>query len=173
MNRVHLIGLCVVLAIGSEASMPAAGQEPGPAVRAGVQAIPIPEANRLSPFANQRVKPLMEGPLHEAFLSPRKDRNPFRIEKAPPPPHVGTARHRSTQRHRRVDRGLLGVGCRPQGLRLGHGNVAGSSPGSLLGQRLLEERRPGLVPRAGLLERAEDGSARLPQEWSAAGTSRR
>ena len=28
----------------------------------------------------------MEGPLHEAFLSPRKDRNPVRIEKAPPPP---------------------------------------------------------------------------------------
>ena len=28
----------------------------------------------------------MEGPLHEAFLSPRKDRSPFRIEKAPPPP---------------------------------------------------------------------------------------
>ena len=36
--------------------------------------------------ADERVKPLMEGPLHEAFLSPRKDRSPVRIEKAPPAP---------------------------------------------------------------------------------------
>jgi hypothetical protein len=34
------------------------------------------------------VKPLTEGPLHEAFLSPAKDREPVRVAKAPPPPIV-------------------------------------------------------------------------------------
>ena len=32
------------------------------------------------------VKPLAEGPLHEAFLSPAKDADPEHVTKAPPPP---------------------------------------------------------------------------------------
>ena len=32
------------------------------------------------------VKPLMEGPLHEAFLSPRKDQEPMHVDRAPPAP---------------------------------------------------------------------------------------
>ena len=32
------------------------------------------------------VRPLLEGPLHEAFLSPAKDAEPTRIDQAPPPP---------------------------------------------------------------------------------------
>ena len=34
----------------------------------------------------QDVKPLTEGPLHEAFLSPRKDTNPVHVGKTPPSP---------------------------------------------------------------------------------------
>ena len=44
---------------------------------------------------NQPVKPLVDGPLHEAFLSPAKDGDPAHVEKAPPPPiqeHPGVDR---------------------------------------------------------------------------------
>ncbi|MFO0950394.1 MAG: hypothetical protein U0835_04445 [Isosphaeraceae bacterium] len=34
------------------------------------------------------VKPLTEGPLHEAFLSPARDRDPFHVSKSPPAPIV-------------------------------------------------------------------------------------
>src|SRR4051812_48668994 len=34
---------------------------------------------------NRPVRPLAEGPLHEAFLSPAKDAEPEHIEKPPPP----------------------------------------------------------------------------------------
>ena len=36
------------------------------------------------PAPEPAVKPLMEGPLHEAFLSPRKDHEPVHVAKAPP-----------------------------------------------------------------------------------------
>jgi hypothetical protein len=39
----------------------------------------------LAQITNQDLKPLTEGPLHEAFLSPRKDRNPVHVPKAPGP----------------------------------------------------------------------------------------
>ena len=42
--------------------------------------------DRLAQLANQPVRPMTEGPLHEAFLSPRKDRNPIHVAKAPPTP---------------------------------------------------------------------------------------
>ena len=42
--------------------------------------------DRVAQLANQPVRPMSEGPLHEAFLSPRKDRNPVHVEKTPPTP---------------------------------------------------------------------------------------
>ena len=122
---------------------------------------------------DQRVRPLMEGPLHEAFLSPRKDRNPRPRRQGTAAADHRAARGRSAERERRVDRGLLGMGRRPEGLRLGHRHLARPSAGPILGQRLLETRRPGLVSRARLLERAEDRPARLPQERPTPGTPRR
>ena len=119
------------------------------------------------------MKPLMEGPLHEAFLSPRKDRIPVAKLKGAPPAALRAARRRSAQRQRGMDRRLLGVGCGPKGFRLGDGNMASSPAGAILGQRLLEARRPGLVSRGRILERAENGPARLPQERTAAGPARR
>ncbi len=44
------------------------------------------DSNRTLQLAQQTVRPLSEGPLHEAFLSPRKDRNPVHAPKAPPTP---------------------------------------------------------------------------------------
>ena len=44
------------------------------------------DPDRLAQLANQPVRPMTEGPLHEAFLSPRKDRNPIHVAKAPPTP---------------------------------------------------------------------------------------
>ncbi len=95
MDRVSLIGLAVV--IGCSLTAGAAGQD----ARLGVPPPPPPDAAALPPpleaqagaaagmggnNATPRVKPLMEGPLHEAFLSPRKDREPAHVVKAPPPP---------------------------------------------------------------------------------------
>jgi len=86
MSRIHLFGLVTVL--GSVFSIAASAQEPGAAN--GGQDLPPPllEGGGApgNTRADERVKPLMEGPLHEAFLSPRKDRGPVRIEKAPPAP---------------------------------------------------------------------------------------
>ena len=42
----------------------------------------------VAPDADRPVKPLTDGPLHEAFLSPAKDREPFHIDKSPPAPIV-------------------------------------------------------------------------------------
>ena len=44
------------------------------------------DPDRLAQLANQPVRPMTEGPLHEAFLSPRKDRNPIHVATAPPTP---------------------------------------------------------------------------------------
>jgi hypothetical protein len=43
-------------------------------------------ATYIAQLPKQDVKPLTEGPLHEAFLSPRKDRSPVHVEKTPPAP---------------------------------------------------------------------------------------
>jgi hypothetical protein len=94
MNREHLFGLCLVVASGFGFPLSAAGQDREAA--AVPDSVPLPAADGPqqggSPFretgadSKRLVKPLMEGPLHEAFLSPRKDRDPSRVEKAPPPP---------------------------------------------------------------------------------------
>ena len=65
------------------------------------------------------------------------------------------------------------MGRRPQGLRLGDRDLASAAAGPVLGQRLLEARRPGLVSRPRILERPEDRPARLPQERPARRSPRR
>ena len=42
----------------------------------------------IGPVAQPAVKPLTQGPLHEAFLSKAKDREPFHVPKGPPAPLV-------------------------------------------------------------------------------------
>src|SRR5512135_2918223 len=61
---------------------PAADPAPAPTVE------PPPQLAAAGPEANAPVKPLTDGPLHEAFLSPAKDRDPEHIDKAPPPPII-------------------------------------------------------------------------------------
>ena len=56
------------------------------------------------------------------------------------------------------------MGRRPQRLRLGDRHLARPAAGPVLGQRLLEARRAGLVSRPRILERPQDRPARLPQE---------
>ncbi len=84
MKGIHHFGFGLVATLGSILSMTATAQEP-----AGGD-LPAPLADQAQPASaargDARVRPLMEGPLHEAFLSPRKDRSPYRIEKSPPPP---------------------------------------------------------------------------------------
>ena len=174
MNQIHQIAVGLMTVLGSLISSAAIAQEPAATDRA--DNLPPPLQDGAQPGgarSDERVKPLMEGPLHEAFLSPRKDRIPVRSREGAPAAALRAARRRSAQRQRGMDRGLLGVGCGPQGFRLGDGNLASSPAGAILGQRLLEARRPGLVSRGRILERAEDRPARLPQERTAAGPARR
>ena len=116
MNRGHALGLASLLMIGSAHVLAATAQDPvqatdgerqaaGVAASAGTQdAVPLPldapappdpgttgEAGNdpsleVAQLLKQDVKPLTEGPLHEAFLSPRKDSNPVHIGKTPPAP---------------------------------------------------------------------------------------
>ena len=46
----------------------------------------LPQIPALPPVDNRLVKPAAEGPLHEAFLSPAKDKAPNYVDKAPPNP---------------------------------------------------------------------------------------
>ena len=84
MNRVIGIGFWLLLSVGGAFASRAAGQDSAPSALPDVE--PLAPAGR-SPFAGtttgavntfseQKVTPLTEGPLHEAFLSPRKDHNP-------------------------------------------------------------------------------------------------
>ena len=191
MERRLALGLGLVLLIGGVPVRAGSYQDPGgqgqPDAAPGAAA---PARRRLAaghcsprsararppaeaPGAGQAVKPLTEGPLHEAFLSPRKDREPVHVAKAPPAPIVERPAVDPPSPQARVDRGLLGVGRRPQGLRLGDRHLAGPAAGPVLGQRLLEARRPGLVSRPGLLERPQDRPDRLSQERPARRPPRR
>src|SRR5262245_42494801 len=94
MNRVHHLALSFVLAFISVLAVPAAGQ--ASAVPAPPGPMPPPDSAAggresgtgasTAPAADGRVRTVLEGLLHEAFLSPRRDRSPARVEKAPPPP---------------------------------------------------------------------------------------
>jgi len=46
----------------------------------------LPLLSALPPADDRPVQPASEGPLHEAFLSPAKDRDPAYVDKAPPNP---------------------------------------------------------------------------------------
>ena len=119
--------------------------------------------------------PLTEGPLHEAFLSPAKDARAGIHRQGP-------ARARSTS----------GPGVDPPERQGAHGSRATGSgtpaqndyvwvtgtwrspaAGPVLGQRLLEARRQGLVSRPRLLERPPDRPDRLAEERPARRASRR
>ena len=163
MNREHLFGLCLVVASGFGFPLSAAGQDREAA--AVPDSVPLPAADGLqqggNPFrdssadSKRLVKPLMEGPLHEAFLSPRKDRDPSRVEKAPPPPlserpgiEPPSATAEWIQGYWEWDAG-----------RKDFVWVTGTWRVSLQadsGSRLLEAGRQGLVSSAGILERTPD-----------------
>ncbi len=93
MNRVQRGGVGLVMALGCWMAAPASGQESGAPPEPGVvPPAPAREAGArqggsgtAAPAQEPAVKPLMEGPLHEAFLSPRKDLEPIRADKAPRP----------------------------------------------------------------------------------------
>ena len=61
---------------------------PGDAGAASIPAREAPEQLAAASPDNRPVRPLNEGPLHEAFLSPAKDREPTHVAKAPPAPIV-------------------------------------------------------------------------------------
>ena len=46
----------------------------------------LPEIPALPPTDDRVIRPVTSGPLHEAFLSPAKDRDPVYVDQAPPPP---------------------------------------------------------------------------------------
>ena len=46
----------------------------------------LPQLSALPQADDRPVRPIAEGPLHEAFLSPAKDRDPVYVDKAPPNP---------------------------------------------------------------------------------------
>ena len=93
MNRVYSFALGVVLSLISVVPASSMGQDVAPPAVPDVPALPQGDGSRsggstigaVSSFSGQKVRPLNEGPLHEAFLSPRKDRKPPHVEKAPPP----------------------------------------------------------------------------------------
>ena len=167
LGLVLLIGGVPVRAGSNQESGGQSQPEAAPAAAAPAQdgglppavAIPDPPPARPpaeAPGAGQAVKPLTEGPLHEAFLSPRKDRKPVHVAKTPPAPIIERPGGRSAERERPVDRGLLGMGRGPEGLRLGDRHLARPAAGPVLGQRLLEARRS----RAGIGSPASGATAR-------------
>ncbi len=146
MNRVQMVGLVLALIVGVAQTPPATGQQSGAPPTPNIPALPpggVSSAGTGQPGStgtnsDRRVRALTEGPLHEAFLSPRKDKEPNRVEKAPPAPVEREARRRSAQRQGPMDRRLLGVGRGPQRVPLGDRNLARRPSGTVLGQRLLE-----------------------------------
>ena len=93
MNRVHCFGFGLLLCVATVVASPSLAQSTAPGGVPDLSPLPQGEgrvggatAGAVSSFSGQKVRPLTEGPLHEAFLSPRKDRNPKRVEQAPPPP---------------------------------------------------------------------------------------
>src|SRR5262245_2457746 len=93
MKRINMLVLGVVLSTASggwgSSLWAAQSDDPAPAPRLEPPATVTPAATEPAPgSAPARVPPLMEGPLHEAFLPPAKDRAPDRVEKSPPAPIV-------------------------------------------------------------------------------------
>src|ERR1700682_2937689 len=102
MNRFFVLGVgaCVTLTAGGWRSTEAAQQDAPPLEPPAVVAPDRPATDlqpareapeqlaAADPDVNKPVKPLTEGPLHEAFLSPAKDRDPVHVGKARAPPIV-------------------------------------------------------------------------------------
>ena len=101
MNRGHVLGLGLLLIIGGVPLAAGNPQVPGTSPAAETAGEPLPPRDQGNPASpdvademvpralhrdNQPVKPMTEGPLHEAFLSPRKDRKPVFVQKTPPAP---------------------------------------------------------------------------------------
>ena len=90
MNLARVSLIAVVLSMGWVTPGASTAQDVASQGVPGVPALPRAGANAtngvVATFSGQKVKPLTEGPLHEAFLSPRKDLNPQHTAKAPPPP---------------------------------------------------------------------------------------
>src|SRR5690606_35245560 len=75
------LGLGLVLLLARPAfSQTPAPPEPGDAARVASELV-LPGREE-----GQPVRPLSEGPLHEAFLSPSKSDDPDHVAKSPPPP---------------------------------------------------------------------------------------
>ncbi len=127
--------------------MPAAEAGPGAQNPGGGQAAASP------------VRPLTEGPLHEAFLSPRKDRLPLRIEKGPPAPLTERPAVDPPSPSAEWIEGYWEWDAGRKDFIWVTGTWRSSSARPFLGERLLEARRSGLVSRIGVLERAENRSA--------------
>jgi hypothetical protein len=81
-SRVVSLGVGLLVVTGALHRINAGPDDPAP--RGGALAALPPVANEAN--ENGAIKPLAEGPLHEAFLSPARDNDPEYIEKAPPPP---------------------------------------------------------------------------------------
>ena len=86
MNRVLALGLCLLATAGVSRLAFAAEQDARPLDSPAVAPLPEPPGQGAGDPQGSPVKPLTEGPLHEAFLSPAKDRAPTTIEKGPPAP---------------------------------------------------------------------------------------
>ena len=96
MRRSHFIWILFPIAATFASTRPASAQDSGPSVpsalalptyRGDVPPPPPPGGDRAAdsqPAQDSKVKPLVEGPLHEAFLSPAKDLAPKHVTKAPP-----------------------------------------------------------------------------------------
>ena len=120
-KRIHRGGSCLVMVLGSLMAVTASGQESGRTSVPDLSPLPPREDGQgaaANPAALPQppepgIKPLMEGPLHEAFLSPRKDREPLHVEKRPRPRSPSA-------------RPSIPPAPRPSGLRLlgvGHSNT--------------------------------------------------
>ena len=84
-SRAVWIGFAAV-AMGSGLGARSASAQGTPGSNPPVTLDPLPPPADANPV--QSVRPLTEGPLHEAFLSKAKDRDPLRVAKAPPEPVV-------------------------------------------------------------------------------------
>ena len=97
----HRLGAGLLVASGLS-PLAAPAQDPLPPVD------PPPAQSRV-PDGGGKVTALTEGPLHEAFLSPAKDREPSPVRQGPAGADRRAARRRPPAGRRPVDRGLLGV----------------------------------------------------------------
>ena len=80
MKRLPKLGLSIFLTIAAAPAFGGPLQEPGEDRRAVST-----EPSAVRQIRRVAMRSLIEGPLHESFLSPRKDRAPRRVEKSPPP----------------------------------------------------------------------------------------